>query len=57
MLSLDDKEPWRLQQMALMMMVVGAIYSNTDNTNQIQEVLDHINDKANHQRAQIHAYH
>ena len=42
--------------MALMMMVVGTIHSNTDNNDQVQVALDRIDDEENHQRVQIHAY-
>ena len=56
MLSLDNRQPWTLQQMALMMMIVGIIHSNTDNNDQIQDALDRIDDEANHQRVRIHAY-
>jgi len=42
--------------MALMMMVVGTIHSNTDNNDQVQVALDRIDDEANHQRVRIHAY-
>ena len=56
MLSLDNRQPWTLQQMALMMMIVGTIHSNTDNNDQIQDALDRIDDEANHQRIQIHSY-
>ena len=55
-LSLDNKQPWTMQQMALMMMVVGTIHSNTNNNDQIQEALDRIENEANHQRIQIHSY-
>ena len=56
MLSLDNTQPWTMQQMALMMMVVGTIHPNTDNTDQVQEALDCIENEANHQRIQIHSY-
>ena len=56
MLSFDNKQPWTLQQMALMMMIVDTIHSNTDNNDQIQDALDCIDDEANHQRIQIHSY-
>ena len=56
MLSLDNKQPWMMQQIALMMMIVGTIHSNTDNNDQIQDALDCIDDEANHQRIQIHTY-
>ena len=45
-----------MQQMALMMMIVGKIHSNTDNNDQIQEGLDCIENEANHQHIQIHSY-
>ena len=56
MLSLDNRQPWTLQRMALMMMIVGTIHSNTDNNDQIHDALDRIDDEANHQRIQIHSY-
>ena len=56
MLSLDNKQPWTMQQMALMMMIVGTIHSNTNNNDQVQEALDRIDNEANHQRIQIHTY-
>ena len=56
MLSLDNKQPWTMQQMALMMMIVGTIHSNTDNNDQVQEALDRIDNEANHQRIQICSY-
>ena len=45
-----------MQQMALMMMIVGAIYSNTKNNDQVQEALDRIDNEANHQRIRTHSY-
>ena len=56
MFSLDSRQPWTMQQMALMMMVVGTIHSNTNNNDQIQEALYCIENEANHQRIQIHSY-
>ena len=56
MLSLDNKQPWTMQQMTLMMMIVGTIHCNTNNNDQVQEALDCIDDEANHQRIQIHSY-
>ena len=45
-----------MQQMALMMMVVGTIHFNTNNNDQIQGALDRIENEANHKRIQIHSY-
>ena len=56
MLSLENRQPWTMQRMALMMMVVGTIHSNTENNDQIQVALDRIDNEANHQRVRIIAY-
>ena len=55
-LFFDSKQPWTMQQMALMMMIVGTIHSNTDNNGQVQEALDCMENEANHQHIQIHSY-